>query len=285
MNYLRRGLLKTVHSIKKCKLLFVLLLLLQIGLLVSLYLVSIPSLLQILKDTQGVIQPLEQANYDSQQIEQGQPFTPDAGAIYKSYQSMARNVMIIAAWMLILLLLVNGSIWLFSHWLLEETKNWKNYLKEVVPFYLKACAAALLLFAPFMIASYYALIYYIRLSDSFSQVLFMVKLLLGVKVLLYYVFLVALALALTPSWKGFGKKVFSISKAGKTFLLFLVNCAVLVLLFAALYGAVEYAEAMNADSLLIAIGLLIVGLLIIVTVVLTRLFWIATVQEIEKDLI
>jgi hypothetical protein len=285
MNYLRRGLQKTVHSIKKRKLLFIFLILLQIGLLVLLYLVSIPSLLQILKDTQGVIQPLEQANYDSQQIEQGQPFTPDAGAIYKSYQSMVRNVMIIAAWMLVLLLLVNGSIWLLSHWLLQEKKNWKNYLKEVPLFYLKACAAALLLFVPFTIGSYYALIYYIRLSDSFSQVLFMIKLLLGVKVLLYYFLLVALAAALTPSWKEFAKKVFtlSISKAGKTFLLFLINGAILGFFFAVLYGAVEYAVTMNADSLTIVIGLLALGLLLMVTMVLTRLFWIATVQEIEKE--
>ena len=133
------------------------------------------------------------------------------------------------------------------------------------------------MFVPFAIVSYYVLIHYIRLSDSFAAVLFMIKIILLVKVALYYFLLTAFAAATAESWKHFGREVLqrSIFDFPKTFSLFSINAALLLLSFAALYGAIEYTESM----LLLALT----GLLIIIMIVLTRIYWIATVKEIGKE--
>jgi len=128
-----------------------------------------------------------------------------------------------------------------------------------------------------MIASYYVLIHYIRLSDSFSTVLFILKIVLAVKLVLYYFLLVALVAAREVSWKNFAKSWvrLSIFNSSKAVLLFLLNAAALSLSFTALYAATEYTESI--------ILLLATGLLTIFMVVLTRIFWIATVKEIDQS--
>src|SRR3989344_2860765 len=149
MEYVKRGLHNTINSIKKNKLLFLAIFLLQIIFVVSSLWLGSQYLIKILEDTQGIIVPLENANYDSQQIEQGEPLTPDYASIYSSYKSMLKNVFSFLFWMAVLFLLLNGSIWLLSHWMLQEQQQWKIKLKEGARFLVKAWAAALLLIGPF----------------------------------------------------------------------------------------------------------------------------------------
>src|SRR3989344_2586503 len=98
MNYLQKGLSTTFNSIKKHRLLFAAIIVLQILFIVSSLGLATQYVLKILADAQGVISPLEQANYDSQKIEQGTPFTPDFIPIYNSYKSMLKNVTAFAVW-------------------------------------------------------------------------------------------------------------------------------------------------------------------------------------------
>ena len=282
MSYLKKGLVNTLNSIKKHKLLFALLVLLQIIFVVSSLWLGTHYVLKILADTQGVIGPLEQANYDSQKLEQGMPFTPDYASIYNSYQSMLKNIAAFAGEMLAMYLVLNGSIWLLSHRMFQDKKqgkpNHKETAKKTIQFFLKAWSGVLVLFTPFVIISYYVLIHYIRLSDSFASVLLVIKILLVVKLSLYYILLAAFAAARAPSWKNFAEKTIrlSISNAQKTFPLFILIAAVLLAFFATLYAAIEYTESVAL--------LLITGALTIIIIVLTRLFWIAGVQEIESEI-
>ena len=71
MKFIKRGLRKTVSSIKQHKFLFILLIVLQIAFILSLSFVVIKYQVKILEDTIGIITPLEGINYDSQALENG----------------------------------------------------------------------------------------------------------------------------------------------------------------------------------------------------------------------
>src|SRR3989338_7036439 len=129
MEYLKKGLRTTINSIKRYRLLFALIVILQIIFVVSSLALGTQYLFKILEDAQGIIVPLENANYDSQKIEQGESFTPDYASIYSNYNSMMQNVILFALWMSLLFLLFNGSIWVFSHWLLQEQQLWRTKVK------------------------------------------------------------------------------------------------------------------------------------------------------------
>ena len=88
MNYLKRGLQHTFSSMQQRKTLFISLLLLQLIFILSSASLGVYYLMQILEDSKGVIEPLENANYNAQQIQKGAPFTEDFRAVYNSYISM-----------------------------------------------------------------------------------------------------------------------------------------------------------------------------------------------------
>ena len=275
MEYLKRGLHITVNAIQKHKLLFALLVILQIAFVVSSMTLGAQYLLKIVEDTQGIIVPLENANYDSEKIKQGESLAPDYASIYNSYRSMLRNVFLFLAWMVALFLLLNGSIWMLSHWMLQEKKPWRVKIKEGLRFLLKAWTAMFLILAPVKIASYYVLLYFIRISESFGKITFVLKILLVVFLAVYYFLLVALAVAPLLSWKQFVLRWVSIAavRIQKTALLFVTIMTVLLVVFGTLYVGIEYSKSV--------LLLLVLGLLSLITLVITRIFWIAGVQQIE----
>ena len=242
MDYVRRGLHNTFNSIKKHKLLFTLIVILQILFVASSLALGTQYLIKILEDTQGIIGPLEKANYDSQKIKQGEPFTPDYASIYNSYQSMLKKVFSFFAEMAALFLLLNGSIWLLSHWMFQEKKQWKIKIKEGVHFLLKIWVSTFLLLGTFAISSYYILLHFIRISQSFSNIAIVLKSLLIVLFGVYYFFLAALAIAPPSAWKKFAARWVQISiiRFRKTVVLFFIIMVILFVSFNALYGAIEY---------------------------------------------
>ncbi len=277
MHYLKKGLQTTITSIQKHKLLFLIILFLQIIFVASSLTLGAQYLIKILEDTQGIIGPLENANYDSQKIEQGEPFVPDYTAIYNSYQSMLKNVFSFCLWIAVLFLFLNGGIWLFSHWMLQEPKSWKLRMKEGLQFFLKYWASAFLLLGTFDLISYYVLIHFIRLSQSFSSITFVLKILLVFLLVVYYFFLVALAAAPSSPWKKFPTIWINLSvkKIRKTAMLFLAILLTLFATLAVLYAGIEYTESVTL--------LLLVGLISIIMMVVTRIFWIAAMREIEHE--
>ena len=275
MSYLNRGWNNAFSSIKKHKGLFVLIIILQIIFVASSLALGAQYLLKILENTQGIIGPLENANYDSQKIEQGEAFTPDYASIYNSYQAMLKNVLVFMLCMAALFLLLNGIIWLLSHWIMQEKKPWKVRIKEALPFLLKAWAAIFILLVPFKIAGYYILLHFIRASQSFSNLTVVLKGLLIASFVIYYFLLVALAVAPYSSWKKFVTKwaKLSVLQFQKTAVIFLIIMVALLISFAALYAGTEYTESVPL--------LLILGSLCMIMLAVTRIFWIASLQEID----
>lgn len=272
-----KSLQATLRAIRKHKLLFIFIVLLQIIFVVSSSALGGYYLLRILEDTQGIIRPLENANYDSAKIEQGQPFTPDYLSIYNSYQSMLRNVLYFGICLALLFLILNSSMWLLSHWMLQDKKSWKIRLQEAKQYFLKAWVSAIVLLGIFSVGSYFILLYFIRLSESFSQIVSILKYLLIFLFVIYYFLLAAFAAAAQSSWKKFAASwlTISIKRISKTAVVFL---SVTLALFASC--AILYLVTEKTESLLL---LLLSGILTILMLCVARIFWIACSQEYNKN--
>ena len=265
-------------AIKKKKGLFAFIVVLQIFFMISsLWLTSV-YLVKIIDSAKGVIQPLENANYNADKIKAGEPFTGDYLPIYNSYQAMLADIISFGIWMSLLFVILNGSLWLCSSWLFEEKKGWKARLNGAARFFLKMACSLVLLLIPSAVGSYYILLHFVRISDSFDTIIFIMKILLVGLAILYYFLLVAFALATGSSWKKFVKAWFKVSvlKISKTFLLFLLVSLLLGASVAAVYAAVEYEQ-----SFLLVLA---TGVLIIMVFVATRILWIAGIQQIQQEL-
>ena len=277
MDYLKRGLRRTFASIKDHKILFGIVFLLQLLFLVSFLSVAIYYQVKLLEDASGIIEPLEKANYNAEMIQEGAPFTEDYLRVFNSYNSMVQNLKEFVIALLLLFFFVNGAIWMLSHWLLEEKIHWKQKPKKACQFFLKMAASAAALLVPFLIPSYYLLSRFIRISGSFSKVVLAIEILLGAGAVLYYLFIVSLAAADIASWKRFARRWLDLSfrKIAKTAPALLLVALAFFLSSLLLYAAINYGRSF---LLLAAAGIAEISVL-----VLTRIFFIACLQEIGHE--
>jgi len=272
--YLKRALKQTLKSIKENKKLFVLLVVLQLIFVVSIIGVSIFFQIKIFDDAKGIIEPLQNANYDANSIEEGTPFTKEMIDIYQNYVSMRHNVIVFVLWLSGLFVFLNGSLWVLTHGLLKNI-NLKNY-QEVLKTWLKFILSILLIMGPFLIVSYYLLISLLRqeTAELFSNTANILKYSL---LALYYLIIVAFAVIYRNSWKKFAKEFYKLSILNifKSVSVLAINLAIMLLLGYGVYISVNGEE----DFVI----LIIISLLFIIGLVFTRIFWIASIKEITNE--
>src|SRR3989344_3598902 len=270
MNYFKRALTHTLHSIRKRKGLFILLLALQVIFVISIIAVAIYFQLKIFEEAKGIMEPLQNANYDANSIEEGTPFTEEMLSIYQSYASLKHNVMVLLAWLLALFLCLNSGIWILSHSLLGNL-DWKKW-KDVGKMWVKNAVSTLVLGGSFFIISYFLLLNTIRAEDTelFARTATILQYSL---VVIYYFLLAALAVSHQHSWKGFVRKIYDISIKNLRKTLPVLLLVISVLLAA---GYLVY-YSVNNDQAFIVLAL--TSFFFIVSVVMTRLFWIEALNE------
>jgi len=274
MNYLKRGFSKSVKAIEKREGLFVLLVLSQLVFVISLIALSIYFQVKIFEDAQGIIEPLQDANYDANSIEEGKPFTKDMLNIYRSYTSMKHNVIVFLTWLFFLYIVLNGGVWIMTHGLLNNF-NLKDHT-QILQVWIKHTASVVLILGPFLIISYYLLISMLRMeaAESFSNT---ANILQYALLALYYFILVAFALTCTRSWKGFPRKVYdlSIKKIFSNFSVLFVNLIILSILGYFVYFTVNNEKTFSL--------LVLSSILFIIGLVTTRIFWVASLREIQHE--
>ena len=278
MNYLQRGLRRTLQAIRKHKFLFCSIMLLQIIFIVLFAWLGVSSVVEILENTRAIIEPFSNATYDAQKIQEGTPFTGDFRSIYNNYNSMLENIKFFALKSLIVFIIGSGLLWLGTFSLLEEKRGWKKKVQKALQFWFKMIVSAVLFFGPFLVLAYYILLRFIHgSSESFQDVILLVEVLMTVLVLIYYFFLTALATANEVSWKKHARTwiLISFAKIKQTFPLFIIILAALSLSSLALYAAIIYEQSIAL--------LLVTGLLEITTIVITRLFWVASIYELKNE--
>src|SRR3989344_826918 len=137
MNYLAQALRRTYKVITKHWLLMGVLVLFQLALFVSLGYVGLTYQMKIFENIQGVLDPIQNANYNATSLQEGGLFTAEYARVYESYNSLVGNVKGLLIWILIIFLIGNGLIWVATLDLIHpETKSWKKrsqcWLKYVV---------------------------------------------------------------------------------------------------------------------------------------------------------
>lgn len=271
MDYLKKGLQHTLHSSRLHPLLLLVLMAMQLAYLLLFSVVAVNYQLALLQDAQSIIQPLQQADYDPNSLQEGKPFTTDTLQLYRSYRSLIHHLQSLILWVVGLFLFLNGALWIWSHQLLYPARKPQRVLlarRAVKYFFCAGMLSALLALAGYVLHRTVALEQ--TAADPVGKALqwFFVLFLA-----LYYGFLVSAAFIDVMTWKQFGKVVTGVgmAKIHWTMLVAVVNIILLAVPVIGMYYAMD---AWQNFPLLVLLGVLFIVLL-----VFTRLFWISALHE------
>ena len=270
MNYLKRGLKNTYQAIKKHKLLFFSLIILQIILIVVTSMVTLEYQIKILDNTKGIMEPIEQGNYDSTSIQEGELFTQDTLKIYQSYRSLTKNLLHYCLWILGIFIIFNGGLWILVHSFFER----KNF-HETMHAYLKFFFSTIISIIPFFIIAYYFLKKMVE-EISVTNVSQLIQNTSYALIIVYFFLLIAFAFIDVRSWKLFFKKWFKvgIKNIHKSISVLLIN---LTLILGSGYLIYRY---LYEETFFLMI---LFSALFVIILVLTKIFWIACLKEIGKN--
>ena len=269
MNFLKRGFKASTKVIRDHKLLFISIIILQVVLISLLSYVSLTYQLKIIEGAQEVIEPLNNANYDQESLQSGQPFTKDIVQIYTGYKTMIRNVVEYILWLSGIFLLLNGAIWLLIYKMFGK----KNYLEQAV----KYVSSSLILTIPFFMVCYFILKGFLSIDiapEAFASVIQVMSI---VFLVIYYFLLVGFSQLQIKSWKKFSKSYYSlgIKKIVCTLTVLVINWC-----FIALAGYFIYLTAMYEVHLFIMFLSL---MFLVIVLALRKIFWIASLNSITTS--
>ncbi len=274
MNYLHTAAKETLHAIIDHKIIFGVLIVLQLLVFTTIGLTTATYVGKVIEGTQGVLEQANQANVDPQKIQAGQPFLNDLTPIYKSYQMMKENLQQWLRWIFLIIITLGSSVWLSSHALLSEKSN--NTWKQNIKIYGRAWLRFVVLVSIFAIILFF--LFSIMIKAAFfndpdqEHLLSRIKIALSIVGIVYYFFLIFAAQLRAPTEKLFLKRTIS----GGIFNIH-YSLLVLIISWAAIYGAaalLSYVVQYTQSFLL----LFLTTLLFTIVIVLSRLFWIKTEQ-------
>jgi hypothetical protein len=268
MSFLKRGFKGSVKAIKDHKLLFLSIIVLQIILISMLSYVSFNYQLKIIEGAQEVIEPLNNANYDQESLQAGQPFTKDIVQIYTGYKTMMKNIVEYILWLSGIFLLINGAIWLLIYRMFEK----KNWLKQAV----KYVTSSLIFMVPFFTICYFILKGFLSIDiapEAFASVIQVMSI---VFLVIYYFLLIGFSQLHVKRWKNFVKSYY---KIGIKKILYPLTVLVINWSFIFLAGWFIYLTAMNEVHLII---MFLALMFLVIVLTLSKIFWIASLNSIEK---
>ncbi len=273
MNYLHRGLRHTGTAIRAHLFLFILLLILQVLVVGGTVYAGLTYQVRIMEDLTTLLKSADSANYGQETLQSGQPFLKDTLKLYQAYRSLIDKAIQLALWVGGLLFIGNGILWLLSLQIIAPSTF---FLKETGKRALKYVVSALIIFTPIIAASYFSLKNLVarQAVEALPQALKEIAIVFLVG---YYFFLIALATISFPAWREFLRSFWrtAIYTIHKTLFLFLLNAALLFGGLYLIYLSLNYPEQ----------GWLVLAssFLLLLLVVLLRVYWIASVQEIGRE--
>ncbi len=220
-----------------------------------------------MENAQGIIEPLQNANYDSESIKNGEPFTKEINSIYVNYQSMIENITALLGWLALLFVVLNGSIWILTHRLFKKRK-----LKEELQTGIRFIISLAVIMGLFLVISYALLALLLYLEVSLDVLIIATIVLLVIFALFYYLLITAFAV-INYTKKEFIRNWFSctIKKIHKSLLVLLTNGVLIFLSLLLIFASINYEKSLGF--------LLLAGILLVVVTVITRIFWVACLQE------
>ena len=262
--YLKRGLKETFSSVKRHKLIFILLVILQLLALITFSYTFIIYQVKILENAQGITEAMQNANFNPDSIQAGEPFIKDIYSVYQNYDSLLEQMYQLLLWLFLLFIIFNGLLWIGSHYLFKEISRKISFTRTAIKF---LASSSVLLF-PLMLLFYFLFKNNITLLSSYGWVLLI---LIGV---VYYLLLVSLAFIHIKSWKEFLNQI--LNKGFKKIYLTLI---VLIINLIIISGSIYLIYLTSNQIILSIITVILLGIVLI----LTRLFWLACLQEENKN--
>jgi hypothetical protein len=255
------------NTIKEKKVLFIGLVILQVILIAFIATTTISYQIKIVENSQGILQGLQGANYDTDQLQAGQPFLQNAN-VFSTYAELKRNATKLIGWLLGFFLIGNGILWVGTHAILHTT-GWKEnalrlwrYILLGISF-IAACTTILPLLVQGAIKNAAA-------TGTVDVPITGPLLVLG---FLYYLFLIGVAFIDKP-WKETFSSLYHIGirKILKTIPILIILTAVI---FVPLYLVYESIEKSSGHFTVLSV------LLLVILVVATRVYWLVSMRKIE----
>ncbi|PIZ50808.1 hypothetical protein COY27_05825 [Candidatus Woesearchaeota archaeon CG_4_10_14_0_2_um_filter_33_13] len=269
MRHLKRGLHLTLNAIKQHKSLFILMVILQLILLFSVTYISINYQIKIINNAQQIMEPLQSANFNVTSIQAGQPFTTEILEVYQGYKSMIKYIWQLIFWLSSLFILFNGALWIISQRMLGY-KNWKGQI-------LKFLTTSIILIVPFFLAAYYLLKLFLGMELAAEIFSIILQVVIWAFFVLYFFIITAYAFIDAKSWKEFVKSIYKVG-IRRIYFTLIVTLINLVLIF---LGLLLIYYTANEETLLPL--MVLAALLFVVVILLTRIFWIACLKEINSE--
>ncbi|PIN74190.1 hypothetical protein COV20_01075 [Candidatus Woesearchaeota archaeon CG10_big_fil_rev_8_21_14_0_10_45_16] len=265
MKYLQKGLDDVLEAFRNKKKFLLILIVLQITIIVWPALLVPSYQLQAIQYSQDIVASVQTANYDTAQLQEGQPFIQDYLPLYKSAQGLKQLLLKASSWALFFFLVINGLIWTSTMQIFEKI-SWRSALRQ----FSRYLATTSILILIWIIFSTYYFYRQWSIESATPETLFNI---IGIAALVLYYFFLTAAACINSPWKKLPKRIFTISVKNihKVAVLLAINGAVLFLPLYLTYKEIE------ADS-----GFMLFTLLLfILAVVVTRLYWIAAIRHLE----
>jgi hypothetical protein len=277
MDYLKKGWIKSWNAIKSKKRLFLKIFLLQLILVVAFFYISVNYQIKIFNDLDDFSGMLEGANYNTEELKSGEIFSEDTYLIYKSYQSFMNNIQWMIIWLGLIFILLQSKIWILTVWLLEKEKYPLKFMfKQSLKMWIKFISASIIFMGPLMIGFYLIFKNILSLGLSIESFSTLSNVGFYLFLVLYYLMLVSYSQIYLKSWKQFVKSIFTISikKIHYCLVILLINS---ILIFIPLL--IIYLISSMQELFWLSFTLTLILMFILVW---TRLFWIASINSIEK---
>jgi hypothetical protein len=257
---------QTIAAIKRHKLLFATLFAIQAIFLIIIGIINVKYQLQIATSLQGLITPLQTANYNPDAIQAGTPFLKDIASFYQHYNSVLGGVQKLIAFQLLAFVAVGSWLWILPHFMFDDA-----HLKEWILAILKRTVTFLLVIFS---------VVYVVLADTLSAVnngatphIGSVYGALAAFLVGTYFMIVCLALPARSWWKSITHAFTTgIAKIHYTLGTLLINAAIL--------GGVGYLVVLSVEW---PFWLMILIIIVFISAfILTRTFYIAVMRTLDK---
>ncbi|MBI4980945.1 hypothetical protein HZC30_05315 [Candidatus Woesearchaeota archaeon] len=286
MHHLKESIRKTFHHIHQHKLWFSLLVLLQLMAIIGIFFLAVTYPVKILEDVNGIMQPLQAANYNVTNIQEGGAFSTDMLKVYQNYNALVKHVTEVILWLLGTFIILEGALWVGTHKLVlsekkepRQSSSFVKHLKEAGLLWLKYITVSLIFLGIPVLIGYFSL-NLISSEPNEDLLMSIAKYTLALLGVLIYLLWCGLAV-INSSWKALAKNWWAVSlkKIHWTLLALVISIIIMGSLFSLIYLTMNY-EPLQWLMMLLSI-------LCIPTLTILRILWVAHAQELisnEKDI-
>src|SRR3989338_2307729 len=142
---LKTNLASILSAIRNQKLLFIILFLTQLLVIIFFSYIAITYQLKILNDAQTIATSIQNANFNSEELQAGNAFLNSPASLLQTYNSLKQNILHMTLWFMALFIVGQGFIWYLSQRLLHQKPFTKAEMRNfILRFFISTTTVALI---------------------------------------------------------------------------------------------------------------------------------------------